>query len=195
MDVGQWTDQYIQNLKLLLDTLDKQALSQAVSILEQARSEAKTIYVVGNGGSASTATHIACDFSKTVIGHKGDASWKPFKCVSLTDNASLITAWSNDVDFQQAYAQQLENLGSEGDVLIAISSSGSSKNIMNCIGVAKSKKIHVIGIAGFNGGQMKDVVDVCLSTDSQEYGPIEDIQMIMNHLMVFYFYQKFSSEQ
>src|SRR3990167_5777576 len=121
-DVKEWSKIYVKNLQGLLNNFDHEAIEKIAAILWETYQKEKRIFVVGNGGSASTASHIACDFSKTPRGHKGDLPNLGFKVVSLTDNVPLITAWSNDKDYLYSYSEQLKSLGSKGDVLIAISS-------------------------------------------------------------------------
>lgn len=193
-DIKNWSKNYIENLKNLLDEMNLDNVKGAAELLLDAYQKNKRIFIVGNGGSASTASHMVCDFSKSVRGHSGDAKWAGFKAIALTDNVPAITAWSNDKSYEEAYAQQLGNLASEGDLLIAISSSGSSKNILKCVGVAKKLNMKVIGIAGFYGGRLAKVVDVALVVNSKEYGPAEDVQLILNHIFTDFFYQKFKDE-
>lgn len=185
---------YFLKVTTAISELDIKKLAAACTILKTAYKARKTIYVVGNGGSVSTASHMMVDLSKTIRGHKGDSKWPGFKIISLTDNAGLITAWANDVGYDKSYSGQLENLGEKGDVLIAISSSGNSANILACVKSAKKLKMKTIGIAGFKGGKLAKATDVALVTNSSEYGPVEDLQLIINHAITNCFYEEFHEE-
>ncbi|MCL4390438.1 MAG: SIS domain-containing protein [Patescibacteria group bacterium] len=183
---------YIANLKIYLDKINLAKLESAAKLLAGTYQKRSTVFVVGNGGSAATASHIACDLAKTVRGHKGDSPWLSFKVITLTDNVPLITAWSNDVGYESAYSGQLEALGEKGDLLIAISSSGNSQNILNCVKAARKMGIKTIGISGFGGGKLKKICDLSLTTDAAAYGPVEDIQLIINHMLTDYFLKTLS---
>lgn len=194
MDFQTWSKNYLSDLKKYLDQLEIGQIEQAADLLWEAYNQKKMVYIAGNGGSSATATHMACDLSKTVRGHKGDAAWPGFKVISLSDNSSLVSAWSNDTSYEIAYGEILSNLGNSGDLLIAISSSGNSANILYAVSVAKKLGLKTIGISGFGGGKLAQAVDVSISTDSSGYGPVEDLQLIVNHMLVFYFYQKLSQK-
>ena len=185
---------YLDNLQNHISQIDTNVLQKIADILLLAYKSRKTIYIIGNGGSASTASHIACDLSKTVRGHKGDSTYLGFKVNCLSDNVGLITAWANDAGYEKIHSGQLENLGENGDVLIAISSSGNSNNILQCVKTAKKLKMNSIGIAGFKGGKLKELCDLSLVCDSEEYGPVEDIQLIINHAITNYFINTLKKE-
>lgn len=185
---------YFLKVQAAISEVNIKNLVAACTILKTAYKAKKTIYVIGNGGSASTASHMAVDLSKTIRGHAGDSKWPGFKIVSLTDNDGLITAWANDVGYEKVYSGQLENLGEKGDVLIAISSSGNSANILDCVALAKKLGMRTIGIAGFKGGKLAKAVDVALVTTSSEYGPVEDLQLIINHAITNCFYEEFQEK-
>jgi D-sedoheptulose 7-phosphate isomerase len=193
-NIKEWTNEYITNLKQALDAIDIDELEKAINILKSVHSNYKRIYIIGNGGSASTATHIASDLCKTVKGHKGDSIWPGFKAMSLSDNISCLTAWGNDTGYDNIYAGQIENLCEKGDVLIAMSSSGNSQNIINGVNSAQKIGANVITITGFGGGKLSKLGDVNLITHANHYGPVEDIQLILNHIFTFYFYDLFDHE-
>lgn len=188
--IGRWSKNYTKKVEELINGLDSTTLEKVAKILWQAYQKRNKIFLIGNGGSAAIAAHMACDLSKTVKGHKGDGRWEGFKAISLTDNIPLITAWSNDVNYQDAYAQQLENLAAKNDILIAFSSSGSSPNIIRCAKVATRIGMQIISISGFGGGKLPKLADAAFTFGLKEYGPIEDIQHILSHILVFYFYEK-----
>lgn len=180
---------YLDNLKNYISQIDPNELQKMADILTKAYDSGQTVYVIGNGGSASTASHVAVDLAKTVRGHKGDSKHLGFKVNCLSDNVGLITAWANDTGYERVFSGQLENLGQKGDVLIAISSSGNSNNILQCVKTAKKLKMKTLGIAGFKGGKLKDMCDLTLVCNCEEYGPVEDIQLIINHAITNYFVQ------
>lgn len=188
-------DDYLNNLKDHLDKLDRAKIQAVAELLLAAYKRRATVYVIGNGGSAATASHLASDLAKTVRGHKGDSSYLGFRSIALSDNVPLITAWANDVGFETVYSGQLENLGEPGDILIAISSSGNSPNILAGVKTAKKLKMKAIGIAGFGGGKLAGVSDLAIVTSASQYGPVEDIQMILVHLLTAYFQKHFHGQK
>ena len=117
---------YLSGLKGVLDRLPLKPLDEIIRVIEQARDEGRQIFVIGNGGSAATASHMMNDLCKGTLGHKGDAPWPRLRVIALTDNVSLMTAWANDTDFNHIFSEPLKNLAQRGDVLVAISASGNS---------------------------------------------------------------------
>src|SRR5436190_705154 len=127
---SEFAKTYLQELKDMLDKLPLDKLDDVAAVIEAAHSAGKQIFVIGNGGSAATASHMMNDLNKGTLGHKGDATWKRFRVIALTDNVSLLTAWANDTDYNSVFSEPLKNLANPGDVLIAISASGNSPNII-----------------------------------------------------------------
>lgn len=191
MDTKNFFKDYQSKLIELINQINLEKLSQAAKILLTAYQNKKTVIVIGNGGSASTASHIVCDLSKTVRGHEGDSSWLGFRILNLSDNVGLITAWANDAGYEKVYSGQLENWGQKDDILIAISSSGNSKNIISAVLKAKQLGMKTIGIAGFGGGELAKIVDVALVSSFHEYGLVEDVQLILGHMLTNYFWRYF----
>jgi D-sedoheptulose 7-phosphate isomerase len=137
------------------------------------------IFIIGNGGSASTASHMAVDLAKgTQV--KGYPS---LRVISLTDNVGMITAWANDLAYEEVFTEQLKNLLSYKDVLIAISASGNSPNILSAVRYAKSRGAATVGFIGFGGGKLKDLVDVDITVSSHNYGVVEDFHLTLNHII------------
>lgn len=186
-----YSKKYLKNLQNLLDKLDLDILEKIEKTLISAYKNKNHIFIIGNGGSASTASHLTCDLAKTVRGHKGDGTILGFKTICLADNIPLITAWSNDVDYECIFEEQLKNLANKNDVLIAISASGNSSNIINCAKAAKQLGMKIIGMTGFGGGKLSKIADPILIVDSYEYGPVEDIHLIISHILTFHFQHKF----
>jgi D-sedoheptulose 7-phosphate isomerase len=177
--------------KLLMD-LDANAINNVIDCFLTARKNRKTIFFAGNGGSATTASHFAQD-----LGEVGRKSKKPgFRTLSLTDNISLVTAIGNDYGFDKIFIIQLLELFSPGDVLVAISASGNSPNVINAVEFAKNAGGKTIGFIGFNGGKMKNMCDhiIHVKTEIGEYGPVEDVHMIMDHLITSYLILKLSDK-
>lgn len=137
---------------------------------------------MGNGGSAATASHFACDLAKGTIKDNPYIK-KRFKVIALTDNIPLITAWSNDTDYSQVFIEQLRNLLNKDDVVIAISASGSSENVLKAVEYANQRGALTIGLTGFDGGKLKDIANKCLKVSSDSMERIEDVHLILEHLL------------
>ena len=148
--------------------------------LLKARNKGKTIFIFGNGGSGSTASHFASDLLKTAIIKKE----KRFKVISLTDNIPVILAWSNDVSYDDVFVEQLKNHFSKGDVLIGFSGSGNSKNILKALKFGKENNSYSIGFTGKLGGKMKKFSDICLKVPSQDMLTIESQHVIICHCII-----------
>jgi D-sedoheptulose 7-phosphate isomerase len=181
---------YLNGLKGVLDRLPLKPIDEIIRVIEQARDEGRQIFVIGNGGSAATASHMMNDLCKGTLGHKGDAPWPRLRVIALTDNVSLMTAWANDTDFNHIFSEPLKNLAQRGDVLVAISASGNSPNIIAAVEAAKQIGVTVLGLAGFTGGKLSKMADVSLVVPSDGYGPVEDIHMILDHIITSYLYEK-----
>tara|TARA_Y100001954_G_C15543990_1_gene470475 strand:- start:67 stop:675 length:609 start_codon:yes stop_codon:yes gene_type:complete len=177
---------YCLYLSDILAKLDYDVLNLFIDTLIEARGKGKNIFVIGNGGSASTASHMANDLA---IGASRYTS-KPFKVTSLTDNNAVISAIGNDFGYDEIFKKQLSVLMVQGDLLIAISASGNSPNIINAVKFSKMLGNKVLGLSGFDGGALKHLSDVCINvkTPKNEYGPVEDIHMIINHLISNYLF-------
>jgi D-sedoheptulose 7-phosphate isomerase len=187
---SQFAADYLTGLKAVLDRLPLAEFERVTQAVEAAHAAGKQIFVIGNGGSAATASHMMNDLNKGTLGHKGDAPWKRFRVIALTDNVSLMTAWANDTDYNHIFSEPLKNLAQPGDLLIAISASGNSPNIITAVEVAKQLGVKVVGIAGFGGGKLAKLSDVAFVVPSEDYGPIEDVHMILDHMLTSYFYEK-----
>lgn len=170
---------YIRELKSALDALPVDAIGRAVEMILQTYRRGGTIFVAGNGGSASTSSHFACDLGKGTA-----VEGKPrLRVISLADNLALLTAWANDVSYEAIFAEQLKNLMCPDDLLIAISASGNSPNVLRAAEYAHQLGCKVIGLTGFGGGKLADLADLAIIAESHEYGPVEDIHLILDHIM------------
>jgi D-sedoheptulose 7-phosphate isomerase len=181
---------YVDRLRMVLDRLPFADIERLIGVIETAHAEGRQIFVIGNGGSAATASHMMNDLNKGTLGHKGDAAWKRFRVIALTDNVSLMTAWANDTDYTAVFSEPLKNFAQRGDLLIAISASGSSRNIIAAVETAKQLRVKVLGLAGFGGGKLAKLADVCVTIPSDEYGSVEDAHMILDHIITGYFYER-----
>jgi len=175
-----------QYCKELIDTitdLSSKDLNTIVTILWDAYKENKKIYVIGNGGSAATASHYVCDFAKGTAMPEG----KRLKIMSLTDNITHMTAIANDISYHEVFKEQLENLLEPGDILICISASGNSPNLVQAVNYANSINAATIGILGFNGGTVKELTTTNIVVNNFNYGQVEDIHLILGHVISQYF--------
>lgn len=168
---------YLARLSAILATLPHEPIAAIVELLLATVEEDHTVYILGNGGSAATASHLACDLVKATNA-PGHAR---LRAIALTDNVPLLTAISNDLSYEEVFAEQVHSLARAGDVVIAISASGNSPNVINAVTVARAIGATVIGLTGFGGGRLRALSDVCLVVPSDEYGPVEDMHMIVAH--------------
>ncbi len=170
-------ERYLTQLTETLDALSREDIAAAADILAQACLARRRVYVCGNGGSAATASHMVNDLSKqaTVEGIPA------IRAHSLNDNVPLVTAWSNDEDYSEAFARQLECHVEPGDVVIGISTSGNSANVVRALEVARAAGARTIGMTGNDGGVLASIVDCCLFVPSMDIGHQEDVHLVMNH--------------
>lgn len=157
-------------------------LERIVPLLLQARADGRTIFFFGNGGSASTASHFVVDIGKATA--KGDG--KRFRCVALVDNVESLTAWANDVDYARVFAEQLKGLAHSGDVAVGISGSGNSPNVLEGMKTARALGLATVGLTGMGGGKLKDLVDVAIVVPSTSMQHIEDVHLLVCHLLTAY---------
>lgn len=172
---------YLDCLKNLLDQIDSGALGQVVSALNDARVRGASVYILGNGGSAATASHLANDLGKATKKHGRGA----VRVVSLADNSAWITALANDEGYSRAFSGQLDSLLRSGDIVIGISASGNSENMLVAMELAKARGATTIGLLGFDGGALLKMVDMSIhiATESGYYGPVEDVHLALGHLI------------
>jgi D-sedoheptulose 7-phosphate isomerase len=182
--LADYARRYAGYLNDLLEQLDCEAIERVGIVFEEARQHNRTIFVVGNGGSASTASHFANDFG---FGSR-KAGGKAYRMISLTDNVAFISAAGNDVGYELIFVEQLKTLMNPGDVVLAISASGNSPNIVAAIEYANAHRAVTVGLTGFDGGRVQEMVDVCVhvATPHGDYGPVEDLHLILDHLVSSY---------
>jgi D-sedoheptulose 7-phosphate isomerase len=182
-DPQSFTKAYFSYLNTVLQNIDTIEIAQFIETILDARDRGVTVYIIGNGGSAATASHIANDFAIGTNDYK-----KPFRIISLTDNVPVLTAIGNDFGYDEIFVRQLQVYAKKGDVLVGISASGNSQNIINAFNYALSVGIKTISITAFDGGKMKKIADggIHVPTEEREYGPAEDAHMILDHLVSGY---------
>lgn len=182
-DAVAFAGAYLEYLSSVLKSIDTLSIGRFIQTLLEARERGATVYFIGNGGSAATASHFANDIAIGTNSYE-----KPFRAVSLTDNQAIITAVGNDFGYDEIFARQLRVLGRAGDVVVGISASGNSPNLVKAFEYAKSTGIKTVAITAFDGGKMKQMADECIHvpTASKEYGPAEDAHMVLDHLVGAY---------
>lgn len=171
--------EYYQSLANTFEKLDYKEISLAMNALVNCYENGGTVYVFGNGGSSSTASHMVCDFNKGVSMKKS----KKFNFVCLSDNTPILTALANDVSYEDVFAYQIERILNSNDLILAISGSGNSKNIIKAIKVAKDAGVKVIGMTGYDGGQLYKMADYHLHAPINDMMKAEDIHMSFDHMM------------
>ena len=172
-------DNYFNLLKQSVDGLDRKAIISFVDLLLEARKNGNNIYIMGNGGSASTASHFTCDFNKG-LSYKKDIR---FKMICLNDNIATMLAYSNDLGYENVFVEQLKNFLKKDDVVIGISGSGNSKNILNAIEYANDLGAKTVALTGFDGGILKNIVDVSIHADVNNMQVAEDVHMMICHML------------
>ena len=177
---------YFKELKETIDKISVEDIKRVTNIIYKAYKRDKQIFIIGNGGSASTASHFACDLSKGTLQRIYDEKEKRFRVISLTDNVAHLTALANDLDYNDIFSQQLRNLVNPDDIVIAITGSGNSQNILNAADTASKSGAITIGFLGFDGGKLKDKVDYYIHIPSNHYGRIEDLHLVLSHLISSY---------
>lgn len=182
-DSIKFAEAYFLYVSTVFQAIDKNEIKNFIATILTARENEASIFFIGNGGSASTATHFANDLAVGTNSYK-----KPFRAISLTDNQSIITAIGNDLGFEEVYARQLQLLGKQGDLVVAISASGNSTNLIKAFEYAKLNSIQTFAITGFDGGMIKSMADggIHVPTELKEYGPTEDVHLVLVHLVANY---------
>jgi len=189
MTIEDFATDYFDALKADIESISIADVKAIVGAINEAWQNDKQIFVIGNGGSAATASHFVCDLAKGTLGHKGDGKKRRFKAMSLADNLSLTTAWANDTSYDSIFSQHLANFVNAGDVVIAISASGNSPNIIEAVELAKECGAHTIGLCGFTGGRLQEISDQHITVESDSYGRVEDVHLILAHVIANYFQQ------
>lgn len=170
---------YFSELEQMMREISLPHLERVLQLLERAYHDGHRLFIMGNGGSAATASHFALDLAKNTI----MVGMPRLKAISLTDHVPLITAWSNDTAYEHIFAEQLANLIEPGDVAIGISASGNSLNVINALLLAKRARAYTIGLLGARGGRIKDLVDAYVLAPGKNIEEEEDAHMILAHII------------
>ena len=176
---GETISAYLSDMRATLNNLLLEEIERVVRLLREARSHRRRVFLFGNGGSAATASHLACDLAKG-----SSTNGKPrVRAMALTDNMPLISAWANDTAYENIFAQQLQDHVEPGDVVIGISGSGRSPNVLNGIKAARTAGAVTIGMTGFDGGHLKDLVDICIIVPDDSIDKVEDVHLMLGHVI------------
>jgi D-sedoheptulose 7-phosphate isomerase len=175
--------EYKVGLLQAIDTIDLDKVNAAIDLLKEARDQNRHIFVCGNGGSASTASHFACDIVKGASFGRQSR----FRIMALTDSLPTITAYSNDVSYDCVFAEQLKNFAEPGDVVMAISGSGNSPNVLRAMEYGKSIGCRTIALTGRDGGKLGPMAEINIQASVPHMGRIEDVHMIVSHMIAYHF--------
>lgn len=181
MEFQQDIKAYLSREVEVIKSLDIEAINEVINELLKVREREANIYIFGNGGSAATASHYVCDFNKGVFNEMGE---KRFKFHCLSDNTPIITAIANDDSYDEVFRGQLKGILKSEDLLIAVSGSGNSRNVVNAIEYGKKIGCKTIGITGYTGGKIKEMADFNLHVNVDDMQISEDVHMIFDHLMM-----------
>lgn len=185
MDYNELIETYLEQEIDILKRIDVSAVNEVLNLLEAGMKREATIYVFGNGGSAATASHFQNDFNKGVSEHID----KKFRFLCLNDNIATIMAVANDIGYEEVFRFQLQGKIKKGDILMAISGSGNSPNVINAVEYGKKQGCKVVGLTGYLGGRLKELSDISLHVPINSMQITEDVHMIFNHLMMSVFYK------
>ena len=179
---SDYFDDYISTKDLLLKKIDQKILNKIIQEILNSIKNKRDFFSCGNGGSAATAEHLSCDFSKGSCTNTN----LNFKVFSLNSNVALMTAIANDISYDDVFSYQLNRYGKANDVLLAFSVSGTSKNIIKCAKIAKKKRIKIISFTGFNGGALKKLSNYNINFSSNNFGIVEDCHLTIMHFISQY---------
>jgi len=185
-DIGEFADDYLTRLSHTASSVDRDRLAEAAGILEDTYQSGATLFVCGNGGSAAIANSFVCDHAKLI---RTDTSVSP-RVISLSANVPMMTAVANDLSYDEVFVYQLQGQAREGDVLLTISASGDSENVVRAARWAKENGLTVIAFTGFEGGRTAQLATVNLHVDGFNYGIVEDTHQSLMHILAQYIRQK-----
>lgn len=171
---------YITGLQQTMDQLPHQLIVDVIGVLHEARLNGNKVFIMGNGGSASTASHFVCDLAKNTR----QTGLPHFRVIGLTDNMAIFSAYANDEGYESVFSQQVANLVEPDDIIIGISASGNSRNVLNAIVEAKKHNVKTIGFTGFDGGFLGQMVDINIHVKSNIIEYVEDIHLMLEHMIV-----------
>lgn len=174
---------YKQELVAALDTVDLDRVEELIEVFRKARAEDRQIFVFGNGGSASTANHFACDIVKGASYGRD----KRFRIMALSEQVATLTAYSNDVGYESVFVEPLKNFARPGDIAMAISGSGNSENVIRAIEYANSIGCYTVGLSGMSGGRLRPSVDLSVHVPANHMGRVEDAHFFVCHMVCYHF--------
>ena len=183
MDTVRFVRGYLRNVACVIEQVSVDDIVKFLDVIKVAHADNRRVFVIGNGGSAATAAHMANDLLLGSARHGG----RGLRVHALTDNIPTVTAAANDLGYSEVFAVQLKVLADPGDVLITISVGGKSPNIIRAIEVAKDLGLKSVGILGAGGGHAGEMVDVAVIVPSEGYGPVESVHLVLDHLTTEYF--------
>ena len=183
--IASFCDDYVGQLARATGSIDRDRLAAAANMLDDAFQRGAWLYVCGNGGSAAIANHLLCDYAKCI---QTDTEVRP-RVISLSANLEMITAIANDIEYDDCFAYQLATTGRPGDVLMTISASGDSENIVRTVKWAAENGMHTVALTGFNGGRSAELAEVNLHVAGDNYGIIEDAHQSIMHIIAQYLRQ------
>ena len=186
MDYTNEIGAYLDRLKQTIDAISKKDICQLMNILLTAKDQGKTIFVMGNGGSASTASHFCCDFNKGISFGQEEM----FKFMCLNDNIPTLMAYANDLGYEEIFIGPLKNFIQEGDLVIGISGSGNSVNVVKALEYANSKGAFTIGLTGYSGGKVKQICQHNVHIPVDDMQITEDLHMVIDHCIMSILYKK-----
>jgi D-sedoheptulose 7-phosphate isomerase len=173
-------DAYLGQMHTTLARIPREPITRLGNALLRAYRNDKQVFTLGNGGSASTASHMAADLAKNTIG----PNTRRFRITSLNENAAIMTALANDIGYEFVFSEQLVEVICPGDLLIAVSASGNSPNVLHAIRHARGQSAETCAILGFDGGDAAPLVDIPIVIPSDNYGIVEDVHLMINHMLV-----------
>lgn len=178
-----WIEDYMANYKKAVEGIPLDSVMSLINRFVQANTEKRQVFVFGNGGSAANASHFVNDMSKSA----SDVLSNRFKCLSLNEHMSLITAISNDYDYKDIFRRQLENFANKNDLILAMSVSGNSANLIEAVEWGNKNGLHTMALVGGKMGKLADIARECIVVDSPHYGHVEDIHMLICHMIIYAF--------
>ena len=181
--VGDWINRYLQQQKAALDSIPQEAVGRIVERFRAALAEDRQVFVFGNGGSAANASHFVTDLGKGA----SDKVGRRFRCLSINDNVSWITALGNDYAYEDVFVRQLENYARPGDLVMAMSVSGNSPNVVKALDWAKRHGVFTVALVGGKRGRLAEIADLPVVIDSHHYGRVEDAHMAICHMVCYAF--------
>lgn len=180
-DYKEQIKQYVEIEKQVLDSLSREEINEVMNVLENTRLKGKRIFICGNGGSASTASHLECDFNKG-ISYEQDIKYD-IEC--LSDNVAMMMAIANDIGYEDIFVVPLKNKLKTGDVVIGISGSGNSENVVKAFVYANEMGADTISFTGYSGGKLKDLAKYSIHVNIDNMQIVEDVHLILNHMMMY----------